>query len=575
MFSSFSLRQWLTIPYLVLVLGVATVIGTLSYRTGSEVVDTLSHNLLLEIVNRIELTIERHLVGSSAVLEAAFPEGLSAALRIEGELPALRQRLWAATSLHTDPNNYVYYGNEAGQNVGVFRQDRDHAELRVRLKANSPRLNYALTAIDAPLPEPTLTHTQLDSRQRPWYRGAKTGQMAIWTSVYIDFNTHNLVVTRAKRVPSRQGNLQGVVATDVDLAKLNRFVRALEVSPNGIAFVIEPNGELIASSRTPNVATVEFNNTNARMNAADSGDALQQLAYASVREDLSRPADAKPTQAMSKRISGPDGADVQLAYHRLRDDAGLDWLIVVAVPRSDFMQGVTANVLRTAAIGVGAAMAAVALGLLILEWLSADLLTLTKAAQRIGESGWDELVEAPGGGGIATLTTAFREMQMRLRTDTLTGLNNREIFLRNVNSRIKRARRRKDLQPFVLLFIDLDKFKMINDTLGHSVGDEVLIEVGRRLRTATRSEDVVARYAGDEFVVLLDNITNPELAEQLRQSVETELRKPWTSPDLSALSVTFEGGSVGVATYPGTAESASELVRLADKDMYRRKMRKV
>ena len=143
MFSSFTLRQWLTIPYIVLVLVVALVIGTLSYLAGRNAVDSLSATLLLETVHRIEQAVDRHMVGSSAVLEAAFPTGLRTSERIEGDLEALRQRLWAATSLHTDPNNYVYFANEAGQSVGVFRHNLTSADLRVRHDTQSMRLDYA------------------------------------------------------------------------------------------------------------------------------------------------------------------------------------------------------------------------------------------------------------------------------------------------------------------------------------------------------------------------------------------------------------------------------------------------
>lgn len=96
--SSLSLRQWLTLPFVAIVLGVAILIAALSYRTGSQVVDTVSKPLLLKTVARIGLAVDRHVVGSAAVLEAAFPNGMPVADLIDAERAALSTRFWIATS---------------------------------------------------------------------------------------------------------------------------------------------------------------------------------------------------------------------------------------------------------------------------------------------------------------------------------------------------------------------------------------------------------------------------------------------------------------------------------------------
>ena len=568
MFSSFTLRQWLTIPYIVLVLVVALVIGTLSYLAGRNAVDSLSATLLLETVHRIEQAVDRHMVGSSAVLEAAFPTGLRTSERIEGDLEALRQRLWAATSLHTDPNNYVYFANEAGQSVGVFRHNLTSADLRVRHDTQSMRMDYALTGIEQPLPTPVATSRPMDSRLRPWYKEAQTSKTAVWTSVYIDFNTLGLVVTRAKRVLDDKGHLQGVVATDVPLDRLNAFVMSLKISPGSVAFVMEQDGKLIASSKTANVHKLP-DGSNGRLSASDAGHAMQAAAFARASAELRRT--GHNHESHSLQFDGPDGSPVQMAFSRLQDDSGLDWLVVVAVPQSDFMQGISGNVMRSALIGAGAALAAMGLGMLILNGLSADLQRLTDAAQRVGEGRFEDSVQVRGQGGIATLAKAFTDMQTRLRTDALTGLNNREMIMRAINDRIQRNRRSQDQQPFALLFIDLNQFKQVNDTLGHDAGDKVLIEIGARLRAATRAGDVVARYAGDEFLVMLENVANVAQAEQIRAKVETSLSQPLTSVDLGELTSSFTGGATGIACYAGNAEDAETLVHMADQDMYRRK----
>ena len=101
------LRLVLIVPYVILVVGLALALGVLSYSAGSNAVSTVSSQLLLEVVGRISQAVDRHVVGSSAVLETAFPEGMPAPKNIEDDFHELRSRFWVATAIHTDPNNYV------------------------------------------------------------------------------------------------------------------------------------------------------------------------------------------------------------------------------------------------------------------------------------------------------------------------------------------------------------------------------------------------------------------------------------------------------------------------------------
>lgn len=569
LFSVLSLRQWLTLPYTALVFGVALLIGTLSYRTGSQAVDTIANHLLLETVARIGQAVDRHVVGSAAVLEAAFPNGMAVPDAIDAELPALRTRFWIATSLHLDPNNYVYYGSEQGQVFGLWRFNAQDAELRVKLRADQPRVMYRFSGINGALSEPNPEQKMFEPRSRPWYKAGENSESHTWTSIYIDFRNAELVATRARRVLNKHGDFQGVVATDLSLQRLNEFVRKLSVSGNAVAFIIEPNGDLIASSRSPNIAALP-DGSSARISASDSDNALQRAAYAQVKAWGSS---GQPINgAISQRFTGPNDEAVELAFDRVRDDAGLDWIIVVAVPRSDFMQGVTANVERTALIGIFGALVAMALGLRIVGWVGRDIGRLTQAAQQVGEGRLEVPLDVHRNDEIGVLANTFRQMQERLRTDVLTGLGNRDVMLRSITSRIENSRRTGDSMSFAVLFVDLNNFKLINDRFGHDAGDRVLIEVGQRLLRATRACDRVARYAGDEFLLMINDIPSRQAAEQVRQHVEDVLSEPLQMVDLPKI---HEGslatGAVGLAFYPVDGETADDLIKFCDHDMYERK----
>ena len=161
-------------------------------------------------------------------------------------------------------------------------------------------------------------------------------------------------------------------------------------------------------------------------------------------------------------------------------------------------------------------------------------------------------------------------MQNKLLSDRLTGLANREAFLRRVDDRLAQQREYPDPRPFAILFIDLNDFKNINDRFGHDAGDKVLQEIAQRMLSGLRSRDLVARYAGDEFVVMLDAVNNRQDAERARSKIEQLLGAPLLSIAPAALDAST-GASVGLAMYPDDGLDVESLVQCSDADMYRRK----
>ena len=153
----------------------------------------------------------------------------------------------------------------------------------------------------------------------------------------------------------------------------------------------------------------------------------------------------------------------------------------------------------------------------------------------------------------------FQKLQQQSITDGLTGIKTRRFFWEALSAEWKRASRSG--RPFSVVLIDLDKFKEVNDTMGHFEGDLVLARVGRLLEQKSRQSNVVARYGGDEFIILMPE-TGPEqaevLAERLRQWITQD-------PMLSEHHIT---GSFGVASFPMHGFSIEDIIRVADAGMY-------
>ncbi len=157
-----------------------------------------------------------------------------------------------------------------------------------------------------------------------------------------------------------------------------------------------------------------------------------------------------------------------------------------------------------------------------------------------------------------------RQLQHQAFHDSLTGLANRALFADRLAHAMARQRARRSL---AVVFLDLDDFKTVNDSLGHAAGDQLLTAVAERLRGVMRPEDTVARFGGDEFAILLEE-TNREAARRVAERVLAALRSPF---DLQGKQV-FARGSAGVAvTQSGT--SAEDLLRHADLAMYTAKAR--
>ena len=150
--------------------------------------------------------------------------------------------------------------------------------------------------------------------------------------------------------------------------------------------------------------------------------------------------------------------------------------------------------------------------------------------------------------------------------DSLTGLHNRALFIDHLNLALQRSKRYKD-NSFAVLFIDLDYFKSINDSLGHASGDQLLITVAQRLQGGLRRIDIISRLGGDEFAVLLDKINRPSDAMVVAESILQQVSAPI---DLQGRQI-FITASIGIALSSEGYERAEDMMRDADVAMHRAK----
>lgn len=163
-----------------------------------------------------------------------------------------------------------------------------------------------------------------------------------------------------------------------------------------------------------------------------------------------------------------------------------------------------------------------------------------------------------------------RELDYQAHHDSVTGLNNRRAFLKELDGMLALFARLKEPPVSALFFLDLDKFKEVNDSLGHQVGDALLQQVSQRLQASVRDSDIVYRLGGDEFVILASPLSRAEDAALVAQKIHAAIHEPF---DLSGHFVPI-GVSQGIAFYPQDGRDAETLIRNADTALYEAKRNK-
>ncbi|MAI14019.1 MAG: diguanylate cyclase [Rhodospirillaceae bacterium] len=150
--------------------------------------------------------------------------------------------------------------------------------------------------------------------------------------------------------------------------------------------------------------------------------------------------------------------------------------------------------------------------------------------------------------------------------DTLTGLPNRTLFLDRIRQILKKRERNQTLQ-YAVIYIDLDRFRLVNESLGHVHGDELIIQTGHRLRDCVQPGDTVARLGGDEYAILMEDIDDINLAIKLTETIQSEFSKPFSLGDKEV----FSSGSMGVAYSNLDYERPEDIIRDAELAMYKAK----
>ena len=358
--------------------------------------------------------------------------------------------------------------------------------------------------------------------------------------------------------------LRGVVATDIPLTAMAEFVRALQVSSTGVAFIVERDGTLIAASTTDKLFSDDAKPTPTltRLRADQSASPLVRQAYAQLQENLQPPRVTVGDVAVAHNSFDSTSADgrIYMSATSQRDAAGLNWTMVVAIPRVDYMGDVQRKVLENVLISLLAVVLAIAAGLWVMQRVSGDVHRLSEATRLLARGHSPERLFAERRDELGVIAKATEEFAESLLTDLLTGTLARSTFEKRFADYIASH---PDVK-LALVFVDLDRFKRINDQYGHAAGDWVLAVCAQRIASVMRKDDLLARFGGDEFVMMLPGVISDETLNRQVARATAVLDEPIAVAEASV----FVRGSCGGALFDRDGDSLDQLLNVAHGRMY-------
>ncbi|MEO1621215.1 MAG: response regulator [Cyanobacteria bacterium J06632_3] len=429
------LRTILIVPFVLQILGAVGLVGYLSFRNGQNAVNEIAGQLRSEISARIEGELEGYLEsphGFNRINGATLAEGQFDMARGSNAAQFLRQLKVSDFSFA------AYCGDVRGQWLGAMRYVTER-QSTPSLVASNTDSDYNFTfysiAANGNKGRELKRLRPYDPRERPWYQAAVRVERPIWSEVYLDFAIGLPTITASEPVYGPNDQLLGVCATDVVLLQeFRQFLANLSIGDSGIAFVMDRSGALLSSS-TDEPLTQGEGEDMIMLQATDSGDRLIQATATHLQQRFGSFTAIDTAQQLEFNLAGSGllGGNRQFVQVLpFRDSRGLDWLIVIAVPESDFMSQIYANTRNTALLCVLALAIATAIGIFTARWVIQPLLELNSAAKDIAQGDLHRTVEIQRSDEVGELADSFNTMAGQLQ-ESFHTLESKNVELQQLN----------------------------------------------------------------------------------------------------------------------------------------------
>jgi len=432
-----SLRTILVVPFVIQVFAVVALVGWLSFSNGQRAVNELATKIRSEVTSRIGQHASEYF--NTPYLFHEINSRLIANGSLDmSDFKALQQHFWQQVQINPSIT-YLFYGGVDGRFIGVQKLE-DKVVVKYRdFDTNGERRIYTLD--EDGLKQQFLEDKtkKYDPRTRPWYKVSVTAGKPMWSPVYVSAHLGVLQITPTMPIYRKDGHgnpvLQGVLAANMRLSEINDFLSKLNISRHGQAFIVERNGNLIASSSDDNsAAEINFDKetgryTQRRLNAIESKQAYIRYTVAYLQSHYASLDNIKARVQLSYEFQGQRQL---IEVMPIKNAQGLDWLAIVLIPEPDVMAHINANTQTTVLLCIAALMLALGMGLMTSRWIIRPIIDLNNAAERLSNGHWDELVPSGRKDELGHLGDSFNRMARQL-SESFTKLEKKNADLEEMD----------------------------------------------------------------------------------------------------------------------------------------------
>lgn len=405
------LRMVLVVSFVLQITAAVGLTAGLSLRNGQKAVNDLAEQLSDRSTTRIQENLQTYLIQPNLLQRNSRSAILYEDLDTQN-FQALTRHFWHQLRA-SDGITSIYYGSETGEFVGVQERDNGQTVLWERTQASAPvRTTYHFD--DQGNRGAEIATQDYDPRQRPWYKAVEKKRRSSWSAIY-EFASEDysvLGITLAAPIYGDRGQLQGVVALDLTLEQISSYLKLLDISPNSHAFIVERNGEIVATSATEPPFVTSSDGEQKRLAATASQEPLIQATARYLMGEFGTLENIQSAQQFTFRSDG----ERQLVHTvPFRDGRGIDWLIVTVIPEADFMGQVAANTRNTLILCLLSLLVASIIAGITAQWVAQPILRLNAISQQLADGEWDQPIPKGRFKELTELEKAFQTMAHQLK----------------------------------------------------------------------------------------------------------------------------------------------------------------
>ncbi|NJR48945.1 MAG: HAMP domain-containing protein [Leptolyngbyaceae cyanobacterium CSU_1_3] len=403
-----------TIPFVVQVVVAVGLVGYLSFRNGQQTVENLIGQLQLEIGNRVNLYLTGFITKAELLnqvtVDAVNRGDISLDLNVTR--PSRDRFLWQQMQKLDSISWVSLSAQQRGEFLGVTRKDNTWQIKVVNSKTNYQSTYYAIDPIGRRTQRLNAEPRRYDARLHPWYKAAQKARQPIWSPIYPGATLGTSSMTIAQPIYDRQANLRGVVASSFALQSIEKYLANLNISPKGKVFLVERSGLIVASS-TPESPFLLDAQGNLRQRLASESDVPL---IRSTAQTLQRSFPSFSTLQNQQKIEFTQNSERQFVQIRpLRNEHGIDWLMVMVIPEGDFMAQIHHNTRHTIGLCSIALLIATLTGACTARWVTLPISRLDRAAKDIAAGRFDDQIHLDRSDELGSLSTSFNQMAIQVQ----------------------------------------------------------------------------------------------------------------------------------------------------------------